>query len=161
MTTDIIAVSLDGYRAGCDAGLGMLSSMHDWRLEWLRLQARAIERDCAATRSVRAALATAADWRAFVEANQKTLHDYLNASAAIWQQASEMSVRMQHDWAAAVRDWTQNAQADGLRRWSSAFERPAAEAAVAIDAAPAELLPPLAPLARAGRRADRGEAHAH
>ncbi|KVE38156.1 hypothetical protein [Burkholderia sp. TSV86] len=159
MTNDIIAVSLDGYRAGCDAGLGMLSSMHDWRLEWLRLQARAIERDYAATRNVRAALATAADWRAFVEANQKTLHDYLNASAAIWQEASEMSVRMQHDWAAAVRGWTQNAQADGLRRWSSAFERPAAEAAVATDAVLAEPSPPLAPAA--GRRASRGEAHAH
>jgi hypothetical protein len=130
MSTYALTTPIDVCRASCDLALRMAALNRDWQHEWHALAGRGIERDRDAVRRLQQALAGSGEWTALGEASRQVMSDYALASVALWQDASELSMRAQFEHAGVWRTWLREYGAGVLSRsqtdWLPDLERLAA-----------------------------------
>jgi hypothetical protein len=129
--------SFDAYCVNASAALKMLAQGQQWREQIMELQQHRLERDRAALEGALETLRDAHDWSDLATASQSVLRDYLNASAAIWQDGVTAAMHGAGAWSDVARDMTQHwhdslcglepatvtASAMPMREWMAAFER--------------------------------------
>ncbi|HKT97322.1 MAG TPA: hypothetical protein VJS30_12405 [Paraburkholderia sp.] len=110
--------SFNACRTGTAAALQCLVHQQQWREHALKLMYRRMERDRAALEGTLETLRNAHDWNDFAAASQSVWRDYLNASAALWQEGAAATLQGAGGWTDLARDIAQQWQdaLGGMRR---------------------------------------------
>ncbi|WP_322012086.1 hypothetical protein [Paraburkholderia sp. J12] len=129
--------SFDAYRFNASAAIKLFAQGEQWREQVLELQQRRLARDRAALEGTLETLRDARDWSDFSTASQSVLRDYVNASAAIWQEGVAAAMhgagaladtardltQEWHDSLSGLQPGTNTPSALPMREWMAAFER--------------------------------------